>query len=149
MSDPLGSQSPYDRDMMLQMQLIQQLQQKQQEKAAMQRLGPEGRQQLLGLSTIPDQQKLLEEQAAQAQALGSKQYAPVNGLGSGIVTGLSRGLDGFMAGSQQKDVLAQQKALIDELRKGRQAYGNALFDGQGDGQGQGDFLPPTAGGGYG
>ena len=93
-------------------------------------LSPEEIQQILSISSFPEEQDLLKQQLAQAESL---RVGTPRGTQAGRVYVAANPLEhigAFMqnrnAQKQQNAVMDQQRKLIEQLRKGRMAYGNAV-----------------------
>lgn len=88
---------------------------------------PEVMAQLLRQGGIEKRNQLIEQQLAEAQAMGQQQAEHSTGLGAalgGIGTILDRGVGAYRG----KQLRGQQSANLDEIDAGRQAVGTAFAD---------------------
>lgn len=85
-------------------------------------LSPERRAELAAMGTLDEQGQALEGQLAQAQALQSRPTAQRGTLGGAIGSGLGGVVDALRGGLAEKDVRAQQAALLRRKDKGRADY---------------------------
>lgn len=91
-------------------------------------LPPEALQKMLGLGTVDDQQALLQQQMAMAEALRQPDQRNYGSVGGNIGAGIGNALGAFAGGMQQRDLMGQQRGLIDQRQGGREAYAKALAD---------------------
>lgn len=84
-------------------------------------LPPELLAQLMGLSTVPDEMALVDEQLARAKALrqAGLRFTTPGAAGVQALGNLARG---GISLAQENDLSAQKRALIDQLRSGRLSF---------------------------
>lgn len=89
-------------------------------------LTPERRAQNAEMGTLDERGQILEEQLALAQGLQSRPTAQRGTLGGTIGSGLGGIVDAIRGGLQERDLRAQQQALLRRKDEGRRAYQDDL-----------------------
>jgi len=90
------------------------------------RFSPEELQQMLGLGTLDERGALLDAQMQQAQALRRPTAVQRQTAGGAIGEGLGDLFRGIAGTIQEKDIGAQQAALLDKKDAGRKGYADAM-----------------------
>ena len=98
-------------------------------------LTPEDFELIMKSSTAPEQQEALKMQMALAEKMRGKmpemRQAGNVSVAANPLEFLAKGLNDFQGRKSEKDAMAKQQMLIDELRKARATYGrNVMQPGQ-------------------
>lgn len=98
-------------------------------------LTPEMVDKLMALSGNSDQERILEEQLAQAQALRNKQWPQYTVPLAAAIGGIGHIFDNVRGAMQEKDLRGQQQGFLAKDLELRRLYGHGLFS-QEQAQGQ-------------
>lgn len=91
---------------------------------------------MLGISTLPEEQKALERQMRMAELLGqgARQYNPNAGRGrgakaniGGAANAIAQGMEGYMYNQRNTENKATEASLLGRARQGRGAWMRARY----------------------